>query len=155
MQQSLGSTGLRSGLAAALMLGACQGGTANNQAANESMATNAGSPANATAPTPAPANESAAGNQAGSLVLASDSGLPEPCQTLIREEEACIARAEAAARDETDRITARAQRNMARITVTSLRETLAIFRDDAARVRHCQPQVEAARQRRAQNSSIC
>ena len=154
MRQSLGSKGAWCGVAvAALMLGACGGGTANNQAANEAAATNAGSPANAAAP--APANESAAGNQSGSLVMASDSSLPEACQTLIREEEQCLARREAAARDETDRITARASREMARITLTSLREGLPIFRDDASRARHCQSQLDLVRQQRTQNPSRC
>lgn len=152
MRHSVGSKGAWFGLAAAaLMIGACQGSPADKQEVNAGAATNAGSPANSTAP----ANESADGNQSGSLVLASDSNLPEPCQTLFREREACLARGEAALRNDLDRIGARSRRNMARITVTSLRDSLAYSPDDAARGRLCQSQLDLRRRQIAQNPSLC
>lgn len=155
MQHSVGSKSAWFGLAAAaLMMGACQGSPENKQDANAgaaSNATSAGSPANSTAP----ANASADAGESASLVLASDSSLPEPCQTLIRDQEACLARGEAAARDEIARIGARSSRNMARITVTSLRQSVASSPSDEARTRLCQSQLDLNRQQRARNPSLC
>jgi hypothetical protein len=155
MQQSVGSKSAWFGLAAAaLMMGACQGSQENKQDANAgaaSNATSAGSPANDTAP----ANASADAGESGSLVLASDASLPEACQTLFREQEACLARGEAAARDEGDRILARGSRNMARITVTSLRATVARAPNAEGRASLCQAQLDLYRRQTAQNPSLC
>ena len=126
------ATGL---LAAALC--ACQqgAGNASGNAADNAANAAAASPANSAAATAAPA----AAPQTGPVALAGDSSLPAPCQTVIRETQACI-----------DNLTgdqAAFRQDWLRSMLTSSRGTWASAQDDSYRGPVCEQDLRTLRQR--------
>jgi hypothetical protein len=81
---------------AALILAACQQGAGNNGADNGAAEANNQAPANMTAagtPPPDPVTmEPDPANQTNAVARAIDANFPEPCQTYIREVQACLDR---------------------------------------------------------------
>jgi len=124
---------------AASMLCACQQSAGNNVAAGNAMPANAGAPAgniaqsstNGAVPDPAA--------QTGPVALASDATLPAPCQTVVRETQACIdnlSGAQAAFREE-----------WLRVGLDSSRRTWASAQDDSYRGPVCEQDLRTLRQR--------
>lgn len=107
------------------------GNAADNAATNGSNAaatTNAG----ATATPPAPA-------QTGPVALAADSGLPAPCQTVVRETQACI--------DNLGGNQATFREEWLRSMLNSSRSTWASAQDDSYRGPVCEQDLRTLRQR--------
>jgi hypothetical protein len=129
---------MKQGIAIALFavaLSGC-GQNAGNEANN--AATNAGAPAanatNTAASAPAPAAP-----ETGPVTLASDSSLPAPCQTVVRETQACI-----------DNLTgdqAAFRQDWLRSSLTSSRSTWASAADDSYRGPVCEQDLETLRRR--------
>jgi len=125
-----------------IALSACQQNAGNvagnsvvgNSATNSSTATNLRNAS--TSATPPPEDSTA---QTGPVALASDASLPAPCQTVVREIQACIdnlSGAQAAFREE-----------WLRSMVASSRRSWATAYDDSYRGRVCEQDLRAVRQR--------
>jgi hypothetical protein len=126
-------------VAAALLVVALSGcgQNAGNNAAGDN-ATNASATANATnAAAAAPAQAQAP--QTGPVALASDSSLPAPCQTVVRETQACI-----------DNLTgdqAQFRQDWLRSMLASSRSTWASAADDSYRGPVCEQDLRTLRER--------
>jgi hypothetical protein len=118
-------------------LSGCQqnaGNAVDNAASNTGTATNtanAGAAATPPAQTPAP--------QTGPVALASDSSLPAPCQTVVRETQACI--------DNLSGTQAAFRQDWLRSMLTSSRSTWASAADDSYRGPVCEQDLRTLRQR--------
>ena len=112
------------------------GNTAAGNEANAGTAANATNASNAaTTATPAPAQAP----QTGPVALATDSGLPAPCQTVVRETQACI-----------DNLTgdqAAFRQDWLRSMLTSSRSTWASAADDSYRGPVCEQDLRTLRER--------
>lgn len=119
----------------AAALSGCSGNTGNETG---NAAANAGTPAanaaNTAASTPAPEAP-----QTGPVTLASDSSLPAPCQTVVRETQACIDNLTG------DQVAFR--QDWLRSMLTSSRSTWASAADDSYRGPVCEQDLRTLRER--------
>ena len=116
-------------------LSGCQqdgGNTAGNAATNSGAATNTANAA-AAAPAPDPAT------QTGPVALAADASLPAPCQTVVRETQACI--------DHLSGNQAAFREEWLRSMLASSRSTWASAHDDSYRGPVCEQDLRTLRQR--------
>lgn len=120
-----------------IALSGCQqnaGNMAGNAATNTSTATNT---TNASASATPPAEDPAA--QTGPVARASDSSLPAPCQTVVRETQACI--------DNLSGTQAAFREEWLRTMLASSRSTWASAQDDSYRGPVCEQDLRTLRQR--------
>ena len=99
-----------------------------------------GNAANVQAPAPAPAVDPA--DQTGPVTLATDAGLPEPCQTVVRETQACI--------DHLSGAQAGFREGWLRTMLHSSRQTWASAQDDSYRGPVCEQDIRTLHQRTAE-----
>ena len=127
-------------MAAGLLFAALSGCQQNAGNASDNAAANAGAPANtantaAATSTPAPA----AVPETGPVALATDSSLPAPCQTVVRETQTCL-----------DHLTgnqADFRTEWLRSMLTSSRSTWASAHDDSYRGPVCEQDLRTLRSR--------
>lgn len=100
-----------------------------------------GNAANAQAAAPAPAAPDPA-DATGPVALASDSSLPEPCQTVVRETQSCI--------DNLSGAQAGFRESWARSSLASSRATWASAHDDTYRAPVCEQDLTTLRERVAE-----
>ena len=118
-----------------VVLSGCQQGAGNaaDNAAGNAATGNTTNTAAAATPAPAPAP------QTGPVALASDTSLPAPCQTVVRETQACI-----------DHLTgdqAAFRQDWLRSMLTSSRSTWASAQDDSYRGPVCEQDLRTLRER--------
>ena len=131
---------MRQVITAGLLFAALSGCQQNAGNASDNAAANAGATANtaniaAATSTPAPA----AVPETGPVALATDSGLPAPCQTVVRETQACI-----------DNLTgdqAAFRQDWLRSMLASSRSTWASAQDDSYRGPVCEQDLRTLRER--------
>lgn len=128
-------------LTAACQQGPGQAGNAQGEApGNVSNASNASSASNAQASAPPSAPDPA--DQTGPVALASDAGLPQPCQSVVRETQACI--------DNLSGAQAGFREGWIRTSLASSRQTWASAQDDSYRGPVCEQDLRTLRQRTAE-----
>jgi hypothetical protein len=122
-------------VAAGLLFVALCGCQQNGGNAAGNAATNTGSAANVAAAAPAPDPAT----QTGPVALAADASLPVPCQTVVRETQACI--------DHLSGNQAAFREEWLRTMLASSRSTWASAQDDSYRGPVCEQDLRTLRQR--------